>query len=428
MSAANEAGSSRPVPRLLHAAAVADAHGVVAPGALALDADGRVLAIGHPDEVGPVAGTTVEAMPDTLLLPGLVNAHAHLDLTAIGPRPFDGGFAAWIAMIIAERRARAGQEAASVTEGVRLSRAGGTAFIGDIAGTRGLKAVAALRAAGLPGISYVEVFGIGRSEAEGEAFVRGLSDMLPLDESGVRLGVSPHAPYTCGDGLYRACATSGLPVATHLSESPEELEFVRQASGPFADLLQRMSGGDDSIRPWRCSPVRRLADALRQGCMSMAHGNYLDDDDLQVLASLVPSSEGSGPRPGVAYCPRASAYFGHPRDGAKPHRYRELLQLGVPVALGTDSVICLDTPDRISVIDEMRLLHRRDGTDPLTLLAMATVHGAALLGVDAGRVTLRPGSRPEGVLGLRVTDDGGPPLQATLRGADAPRWIIRRSV
>ncbi|NCY03674.1 MAG: hypothetical protein EBX36_12400, partial [Planctomycetia bacterium] len=385
-----------------------------------------MLAVGRPEDVGPLAGATAESMPDMLLMPGLVNAHAHLDLTSIGPRPFDGGFAAWIAMIIAERRARAGQEAASVTEGVRLSRAGGTAFIGDIAGTRGLQAVAALRAAGLPGVSYVEVFGIGRGEADGEAFVRGLAERLPLDEAGVRLGVSPHAPYTCGDRLYRACAESGLAVATHLSESPEELEFVRTASGPFADLLRRLSGPDDSIRPWHCSPVRRLTDVLRQGRMSMAHGNYLDDDDVQSLVQVVRRCTGTGPMPGLVYCPRSSAYFGHPREGASPHRYRELLQLGVPVALGTDSLICLDTPDRISVIDEMRMLHRRDGTDPLTLLAMATVHGAAVLGVDPGRVTLRPGSRPEGVIAVQVAADEHDAVRSALRASVAPTWVLRR--
>jgi hypothetical protein len=104
--------------------------------------------------------------------------------------------------------------------------------------------------------------------------------------------------------------------------------------------------------------------------------NYAGSAQLDVLARADVT---------VAYCPRASAYFGH--DG---HLYQEMIRRGVRVALGTDSIVCLDTPNRISTLDEMRLLSRRDGTDADLLLRMATMNGAAGLGFDAHLVSFHP--------------------------------------
>lgn len=410
--------------RLLIAAAVADAHAVHAPGALLIDARGTVEAVGAPQEIGAIQGARTTHLPGHVLMPALVNAHAHLDLTDIGPRPYGGDFPEWIGMVIRERRARAGGERAAVLEGARLARAGGTAFIGDIAGGRGLAALAALRESGLPGVCYVEVLGIGASEDAGVAFARDLPTLAAHEERGVRLGISPHAPYTCSDRVYEAAAATGLPACTHLSESPAELRFVHDATGHFADLLRRIGLWRDELCGWKCSPVARLATPLAHGRMSMAHGNYLSDADVALLTRIAGETTADGPAPGVAYCPRASAYFGHPLDGAPPHRYRELLAAGVPVALGTDSLICLDTPDRISTLDEMRLLHRRDGTDPRTLLAMATVHGARLLGVGADGVTLSRGSRPQGVIGVATGPHAHDATIAVLRADTAPEWIV----
>jgi cytosine/adenosine deaminase-related metal-dependent hydrolase len=99
------------------------------------------------------------------------------------------------------------------------------------------------------------------------------------------------------------------------------------------------------------------------------------DADIELLARTGAS---------VAYCPRASEYFGH-----RLHRYMEMLEAGVNVCLGTDSIICHGT---LSIVDEMRRLHRRDKADPHMLLAMATTRGAAALGLDHAQATLTPGA------------------------------------
>ncbi len=425
------ASSGRPAPHTprplrLEASAAADADRTVAPAAILLDATGAVEAFDHPATIGPTEDRETVRRPGGVLLPGLVNAHAHLDLTSLGPRRFDAqsGFAAWADMVRRERPATPEAIADSVRRGVESSLRGGTAIVGDIAGNRGLVAFEALRTAGLRGIAFIEVFGIGRAESAGCEFVESLRSLADPAAS-TRLGVSPHASFSCGDRLFETAASLGVPLATHLAETLEELEFSRSGTGPLADLLRGVGVWDDALRGWKTSPIRRLAATLARSGAAIAHGNYLDDADLEALAD---ASRAAAHPLGLAYCPRASAYFGHPANGQPPHRYRELLARGVPVALGTDSVIGLDTPDRLSVLDEMRLLHRRDGVDPRQLLAMATVHGAVLLGEDRGRVTFAKGARPEGILSIAIEVNeaaaGEAALAAAIESAAAPEWIV----
>lgn len=429
-SGRRDARSIRPC--RLEAAAAADADRVVAPAVVLLDAAGAVEAIGRPESIGATEGRECHRLPGRVVLPGLVNAHAHLDLTALGPRPFEpgSGFAAWAGMIRRDRPVDPAAIAESVRQGLEASRRGGTAILGDIAGNRGLPAFEAMRAAGVRGVSYLEVFGIGKAEPGGCEFVEALSEHVdPV--SPTRLGVSPHASYSCGDRLYERAASLGLPLATHLSETLEELEFSRRGSGSLADLLRTVGVWTESLDGWDCSPIARLLPTLARCGAAIAHGNYLEDRDLDLLAEC----QEKAARPlGLVYCPRASAYFGHPAAPHPPHRYRELLARSVPVALGTDSLVCLDTPDRLSVLDEMRLLHRRDRTDARVLLAMATVHGAALLGEPRSSVVLSPGARPEGLLSVEVSDsarpaidDGEAWLAAAIEAETPPQWIVSPS-
>jgi 5-methylthioadenosine/S-adenosylhomocysteine deaminase len=157
----------------------------------------------------------------------------------------------------------------------------------------------------------------------------------------------------------------------------------------------------------------RLA-AVPGGRILCAHLNDLDDLAVE-LVSRLPLS--------VAYCPRASAYFGH-----AGHRYRELRQLGANVCLGTDSIICLDTPGRISTLDDARFLMRRDGLPLADALAMATVAGARALGLPTEPFTLRPGPSA-GLLGIQLQAGARPttPEDAAriLAAAEGdPAWIL----
>jgi aminodeoxyfutalosine deaminase len=406
-------------PTLLLAAAIADGSGrCFSPGAMLLR--GRSIeTVGSPQRLGaPSPGMDVRRWPGSVLIPGLVNAHAHLDLTHVGPLPHTGDFISWVERVRALRAADDQAIAASVRRGAELSRAGGTVLIGDIAGVRSSVPVHALRETGLPGTSFLEVFGLGRRQAEAIDLMTQRIASIETDAAGVRLGIQPHAPYSCGTDVYAAACRLRLPLATHVAETLEELRVVATGDGPLAEMLQRLGVWDDSIRGCGGHPLDHLAAHFASVPFLAAHLNYVDDAHIEAL-SRWPIT--------IAYCPRASGYFGHPHHDRPAHRYRDMLAAGVAVALGTDSLLCLDTPGRLSVLDDMRFLHRRDGVDPITLLRMATVHGAHGLERDPGPVTFQPGVTA-GILAVDIDSASSlDPLRQMLRRDDPPRWVIEPS-
>jgi 5-methylthioadenosine/S-adenosylhomocysteine deaminase len=126
------------------------------------------------------------------------------------------------------------------------------------------------------------------------------------------------------------------------------------------------------------------------------HLNYIAIEHIELLAA-------KGMK--VAYCPRASRYFGHPCQGEAPHRWREMIARGIPVALGTDGRPCLPGPARLSVLDDALTLVEEDGARLEEWLAMATINGARAIGIDPAQVTLAPG-RKRGILVIPLEDPG----------------------
>ncbi len=402
--------------------------------------DSEILAVDAPSAIDthPDSPLAVRVdLTDSLLIPGLVNAHAHLDLTHIGPRPHDpaDGFIAWVEHVRSHRAIAPGQIEASVREGVALSLVGGTVAIGDIAGAPAgrpsLIPNRTLRASPLAGVSYLEFFAIGtRESASLDAVQSVLAEGLAEGEADdpVRLGLQPHALYSVSPSAYRwaqeQAQEHGLAVATHLAETVEEREFIGRGEGPQRAFLESLGLWNDELKASvgrGLDPVAHLADVLAMGPITCAHVNDAGDAAIDTLAR----SEAS-----VVYCPRASAYFGaETRFG--PHRYRDMLDAGVNVALGSDSIINLpaDTARRgISIFDEMRLLHRRDGVEPRRLLAMATLGGAASLGLDPTRFRFDPGFRPMGIVRVPIERVGGDPLREALAGEETLSLLFHGNI
>ena len=125
----------------------------------------------------------------------------------------------------------------------------------------------------------------------------------------------------------------------------------------------------------------------------------------------------------VAYCPRASAAFGHGPPTLANHPWQALRAAGVPIGLGTDSLLCLDTPDRISVLDEMRLLARRDSIDPMVLLEMATIDGARVLDLDPSLTHVGPAAAGLIACPARAGDPIAM-LRDVLGRTEPPSWIM----
>ncbi len=400
------------------AGAIQDATGPPArPGAIHWRR-GQIIASGSPEAVPCPGGAIVIERPSHLILPGLVNAHAHLDLTSIGPIPYEGDFIEWIEMVM--QRRPSGREAieASVRLGIERSLAGGTAIIGDIAGVGSTVPVEMLRADGrLLGVSFVEFFGLGSRQQQAIEAMERLCAAHPFDsDERVQLSLQPHAPYSAGPEVYRAaarlCAARGVAPATHLAETQAEIEFARRATGPFAEFLRRIGKWDGSIEPLGAHPIEALWQIFKEPAhWLVAHVNYADNVQMARLA-LTGST--------VAHCPRATAYFGH-----EPHHYQEALANRMPFALGTDSIINLDRADRISILDEMALLHCRDRLGPNVLLEIATVGGARALGLDHRLVTLDAGPCA-GLIGVEFDpNDPADALVQVLHDPGPIEWVAR---
>lgn len=444
-------------PMVLIARAAADARRVWThrggPIALVLDqSTGRVLSITPASELprGFLGrDIPINVLSDFVLLPGLVNAHTHLDLTNIGPRPHDPsrGFMPWIDMVRRERPTEQADITAAVRRGVSLCRAGGTVAVGDIAGApRGIPSAVpfdTLAQAPLTSVSYLEFFAIGNGlqrgmEAMTDAALPALGRYVAKRfenggfELSARLGLQPHAPNTVALAGYRhaldlAGAPRYLPLCTHLAESPEEREFIAHARGPQRDLLEALGLWNDAVASEigrGLTPIEHLAPILATARsqwtpFTAVHCNDVSDSDLDILA-------GTGAR--VVYCPRSSDYFGAP-ERLGPHRYREMLARRIPVALGTDSIINLPAvaadPEfgSISVLDEMRHLHLRDGTDAATLFTMATLHGAAALSMPPANFQLAPGATPQSIIAIDISDTRSGP-DGTPRTDDPRTWVL----
>ena len=410
-SAANWVSSQRRSLRrqLVHAAIVADANAVHAPGALLLEG-GEVLACGTPQQLGaPTADMEHETRANALICPPLVNAHAHLDLSAC-PVPDQGsGFDAWLSGIREHRIAQAAEQGAiehAVQRGVVESLQGGCGFVGDISGSKA--ALSALRASPLAGCGFLEFLGHGERAQRAATLI----DEIVASDSGherVRLGISPHAPISTGELVYQRAAASGLPVATHLAESPEELAWCQDGSGPFQALLESSGYEPGAVQPPGAHPLDVFLPLLPGRRAVGVHLNYIDEGHLEALAT-------SGV--GVVYCPRASRYFGHPRPGGAPHVWREMLACGIPVALGTDGRPCLPGPgmrgERLSVLDDAICLIQEDGARLEEWIALSTVHGARALGLERSQVTLEPG-RKRGLVAIELEAPDRPTLTRDAR-------------
>jgi cytosine/adenosine deaminase-related metal-dependent hydrolase len=305
------------------------------------------------------------------ILPGLVNAHTHLDLTGLRGRcPPSPDFTGWLRQVIAHRRTVTPEQTqADIRAGIDECLRFGTALVGDIASSGA--SWEALAEAPLRAVVYYELLGLTRERAAAawEAW-RWWHRSLP-DLPDCRPGVSPHAPYSARWELFLGAATFvQIPVAIHLCESRAELWLLGDRCGPFVDFLKELGAWDPAGLAESPDEILRVMEGVNP--VTFAHGNYL-------------SSDGPVPVPDngtLVYCPRTHAAFGHP-----PHPFRDFLARGVRVALGTDSLA--SNPD-LDILAEARFIHaRHPDVRGATLLRMATLSGAEALGrSDCGSLSL----------------------------------------
>ena len=353
--------------------------------------DGRIVAIGDSRLSGPERD-----LGDVALLPGLVHAHTHLELSWMAGRvPPSGAMNEWIRTMMRVRREGAPggvvAEAAAVLGAARSMRATGTVLVGDVSNT--MTTVGALREADLGGVIFHEL--IGFAAAAPGALVR--EAWRRIDEWDERLaaaagggnepGPAPiafsvvaHAPYSVSPALFGEIARSArrAPLAVHLGESPEEIEFLRTGRGPIRNLLETVGAWTGEWRVPVCDPVQYLAEVgyLRPGVIAV-HAVHLTDRGLERLrhAGAV-----------VVTCPRSNEWV-----GVGPPRLAHFYASGVPVAVGTDSLASAPSLNLFEELSEMRRIAPE--VTAASLLESATRIGARALGFGRDYGTLAAGKR-----------------------------------
>lgn len=355
-------------------------------GELLVTGDGRIAAVAPAGALDLPADVEVRELGATVLLPGLVNVHAHPELAVYRGALEDLPFRDWILRLVGSKRQAIRPEdsaAAARWTMVEALSAGMTTLAATEASGA---AVEAMREAGIRGIVYQEAFGpdpstAADSMAELEASLarlRGLAGGL------VQVGVSPHAPFTVSDELYRQVVALAraerLPIAAHIAESAAERALVVTGEGDFAPGLRARG---IATPPRAGSPIELLG---RLGVLDvrplLIHCVDVSDEDIALIAE-----SGSA----VAHCPIANAKLGH---GLAP--LPAMLEAGVRVGIGTDSV---GSNNRLDLLEEARmasLLQRAAGSrydvlNSADLLRLCTIDGARALGLDDRIGTLEPG-------------------------------------
>ncbi len=338
----------------------------------------RVVAVGLWRDFSAAARRRATDLGDVALLPGLINAHCHLDYTDLAgeflpPRHFTD----WLKLIVAAKGNRSDADFASAwRRGAEMLLRTGTTTVADIEAVPGILPEA-WTATPLRVFSFHEMTGIKSRRPPTEILAEAAGKIATLPTTARhRAGLSPHAPYSTTPELLRLSAQTARRrrwrVTTHVAESPEEYEMFQHARGPMFDWL-RQSQRDNSDCG-RGSPVQCLARAGALGKNFLAvHVNCLAPGDAALLAR-----SGSS----VVHCPRSHAFFTHPK-----FPFKELTAADVNICLGTDSLASIvekrRRPVELNLFAELRkFAARHPGVSAHTVLRLATINGAQALGLS----------------------------------------------
>ena len=349
---------------------------------------GRIAAAGGA-EIDPPAHAAAAApiFDRCAILPGLVNAHTHLEVSwmrgRIAPSP---SMPEWVEQLVALRRTVASDPRDAIAEAIAEARRSGTALVGDVSNT--LASYQPLLESGMAGCVFHEVLGFnvadpGRVVFEAGAAVRGLTRASRL-----RVSIVPHAPYSVSPALLRAVAAASREdvVSIHVGESAEEMELLRSGTGRWRDLLNRLGAWNASWQAPGCGPVVYLDGfGLVNERLLAVHAVQLADAELDRLARAGAT---------IVACPRSNRWTG---AGVPP--IARFYASGARVAVGTDSLASVED---LNVFNELQAMRRIAPEVPArTLLESATIHGAAALGFGDELGSIDPGKRAD-LIAVRV--------------------------
>ena len=346
-------------------------------GCVAVDEGGIIRWVGECGEEAPAG--TLRDLGDGVLMPGLVNAHCHLELSHLRDlAQRTSGFVDWVETLVRERGAASAEDVRrKVASAVRaVDRDTATVAIGDVSNS--LVSVEPLAESRMRAVVFHELLGWDGAQADAvlAAAQARLAGLPPgLAERGVTVKLAAHAPHSVSPELFRALGAAGGAAAVHLAESSDECRFLLDGGGDWPAFLRRRGLGHVPYTPPGLSPVRYLdgLGALGAGLLA-AHAVHADDADLAILAARGVS---------VVVCPSSNRNLG---VGVAP--VPALLAAGVRVCLGTDS---LASGDELDVAGEMaEISWQYPEVTAAEVVRMATRNGALALGFD-DLGTLEPG-------------------------------------
>ncbi|MCG3137093.1 MAG: 5'-deoxyadenosine deaminase [Phycisphaerae bacterium] len=358
----------------------------------------------------PATVETVQVLDRAIILPGLINAHTHLELSHLqGEWQQPRDLPEWLLRVVALQQQLSQTELEQLTveavqRGVEQSLQAGVTTVGDISRlchlTRPLLTNGPLRV-----VSFGEVIGIGRRRHLIDDRLRIAADTR-YNSPHLITGLSPHAPYSVEENgfkkvIYHA-REHDLPVCTHLAETIEEIQFLQTGLGRFREMLETLGIWDERIPIPGITPIRWLCQMglLGPDCL-VAHGNYVDHEEIDLLCATGTS---------VAYCPRTHQHFQH-----EPYPLAELLGGGVNICLGTDS---LASSPSLSILEEMINLHEQHPElPPELILQLGTINGARALGLAQQIGSLEPGKTADlAIFQLPDDEEFDTPADALLSG------------
>ncbi len=367
---------------------------IIENGAVAIQGS-QIVDVGFYPTVRNSGSPPIRDFGETVLMPGLVNAHTHLDLTSSAdsiqrtPKFID-----WIFQIVGKRNPSTIEP--SIREGVQQSLAGGATTVGDIDGTG--ESVQILRNTPIRKMVFFEALGFsGERAAMGLARLATYLGAPPVPDSLLTPALSPHAPYSTSADIYRQCVTSDLSVCTHIAETEEELEFLSSGTGAFLDYLEAFGISTAEWHPPQITPIQYMETLgiLRKDSL-LVHCNYLTDADVELLVQSGAS---------VVFCPRSHHYFYH-----TDHPVVRLVEKGINVTIGTDS---LASNWSLSLLDELKFLARTQlCIHPETLFDMVTYNGAK--GLCLAQVGRLEKEWQADIIAIQIPNDGRPPIEQVL--------------
>ncbi|MBI5187151.1 MAG: amidohydrolase family protein [Nitrospinae bacterium] len=333
--------------------------------------------------------------PGKAILPGLVNAHCHLDNGFLKNQitlPHDETFFDWIRKVIATQRVIPhDKKKEGMVQGVAQLKESGTVAVGDI--THDPFTLSLLREAGLAAVCFHEVVGFLPEEAE-DIYRDKRECLAKFGKSpGLTHYISPHAPYSASRELLRKIAEGRERVAFHLAESRDEVEFLQRGNKKMEEILKALGKWDENWKPPGLSPIRYFHEAgLLHHRAVAVHMVYVAEEDYPILEET---------KPNICLCPRGNTRL---KNGLPPVRaYREM---GLNLCLGTDG---LGSNEDLSLLNEMRYLKKCfPDLEDAAIVRMGTVGGAVALGLEERFGVIEPGKADKFLIVDCAGEEEGP--------------------